>query len=276
MTDPVEKAADAAQTLPVDTVKQMMADLAAQMRSDFAKQLESVAAAVPVNQPADLSALGPVFDRLGMQIAELTDSSSVGSAPKRLAPAEVQARASAFEKMGELLSAVQAKPPAEWPIYKLVAKTQLNGKDGPRIVDPIVSVGKNEWEQVRIRHAGMPNLAMRPDNAAAMEIYKLYIRYIGGSQEANRIAPASPAWMTFDGTHVISGAGNTSARAHGREFVAEPIQIEGEDLAGATARRNSEVTEEMLVPNDPRRKEIHVLGTLSAPARVGSTSAHTV
>lgn len=274
MTD--APAAAQPQMMTAEAVAKLMAENNAAMRAEFAKQLESIAAATPVNSASDLAALGPVFDKLGMQIAELTDQNASVQV-KRLAPAEVQARHAAFEKMGELLSNVQTKPASEWPIYLLVAKTQLNGKDGPRIVDPIVAIGKNEWEQVRVRHAGIPNLAMRPgNNDIAKAVYREYIRYLGGSEAANKIAPTSPAWMTFDGTHVIMGNGTTSARAHGREFVADPIEIDGEDMAAARARNAAELTEEMMIPNDPRRKEIHVLGTLADPARVGTTSARTV
>lgn len=267
--------AEQPQMMTAEAVAKMLDEHAARMRADFAKQLESIAAATPVNSASDLAALGPVFDKLGMQIAELTDQNAQVQV-KRLAPAEKQARDAAFEKMGELLTKLQSQPSSEWPIYMLVAKTQLNGKDGPRIVDPIVAIGKNEWEQVRVRHAGIPNLAMRPANAAAKAVYREYIRYLGGSEAANKIAPAPAAWMTFEGTHVIMGNGTTSARAHGREFVADPIEIDGEDVAAARARNASELTEEMMIPNDPRRKEIHVLGTLADPARVGSTSARTV
>lgn len=268
MTEP----AAAPEMLPAAEVAKMFAE----MKADFAKQLESVGANLPQSRsPEGIAALAPAFELLGMKIAELTDQNAQVQI-KRLAPAEIQARTAAFEHMGELLSVIQQKPSSEWPIYYLTAKCQLNGKDGPRIVDPIVAIGKNEWEQVRIRHAGIPNLAMRPANEAAKAIFKQWIRYIGGSEAANRIAPTSPAWMTFDGTHVIAGNGTTSARAHGREFVADPIVIDGEDIAAQTARQNADLTEEMLVPNDPRRKEIHVLGTLADPARVGSTSARTV
>lgn len=261
----------AADMIPAADVAKMFAE----MKAEFAKQLEGMAASIPVNQPSDLTALGPVFEKLGMQIAELTDQNAQVQV-KRLPPAEIQARAAAFEKMGELLSVIQTKPASEWPIYSLVAKTQLNGKDGPRIVDPIISIGKNEWEQVRIRHAGQPNLAMRPSNDVAKAVYKQYIRHLGGSEAANKIAPQSPAWMTFDGTHVIAGAANNTARAHGREFTVDPIDIDGEDVASARLRNQSELTEEMLVPNDPRRKEIRVLGTLAPAATTGSTSARTV
>jgi hypothetical protein len=277
MTEGTEKpaATPAVQMISVEAAEKQMRELAASLTADFAKKLEVIGATVPVNQPSDLTALGPVFEKLGMQIAELTDQNAQVQI-RRLPPAEIAARAAAFEHMGELLSAIQAKPASEWPIYSLVAKTQLNGKDGPRIVDPIISIGKNEWEQVRIRHAGQPNLAMRPYNDAAKAVYKQYIRHLGGSEAANKIAPQSPAWMTFDGTHVIAGAGNNSTRAHGREFTVDPIDIDGEDVAVARARNMSELTEEMLVPNDPRRKEIHVLGTLSPAATTGSTSARTV
>lgn len=272
-----EAASPAPEMIPAADVSKMFAE----MKADFAKQLEAMAAAVPVSSPMDVSVLAPIFEKFSMTIAELTDQNAP-VATKRLPPAEIQARNAAFEKMGELISEVQKKKSSEWPVYNLVAPSQLVSKDtGPRIVPALIKVG-DDWVQTRIRHAQMPNLAMRPDktvpNNPAEAIYREYVRYLGGSASANRVAPASPAWMSEGGTVIMAvGRGaSANARAHGKEFVPEPITIDGEDLAGEIARRNAEFTEEMITPNDPRRREINILGTLAAPAITGMTSARTV
>ncbi len=46
-------------------------------------------------------------------------------------------------------------------------------------------------------------------------------------------------------------------------------------MAGEIARRNAEINSDVLIPNDPRAKEIHVLGTLAPPATTGMTKANT-
>lgn len=196
--------------------------------------------------------------------AEIVDQ---GTDRKRVAPAEQEERNAAFERMGVLIQEAQKKTSKEWPRYKLVAKVLLND----RVIDPLRRTGQNEVEQVHVRHCGIPSLGMRPVDVAATAIYKEFVRYLGGSESANSVAPSSPLWMTMKGTVLANGAPGTAA-TKGLEFGVEPILIDGEELPSAKLMQ----TTELISPTDPRAKEFNVLGTIADTAKVGQVVSHVV
>lgn len=212
--------------------------------------------------------LKEVFQEQGRAIAlanaEIADQ---GTDRKRVAPEELAARGSAFERMGTLIQAAQAGPKGSWPRYKLIAKTLLND----RVIDPLRRTGKGDIEQVHILHCGIPSLAMRPVDDAAKAIYREFVRYLGGSESANSVAPSSPVWMTMKGTILANGS-TATARGAGLEFAPEPILIEGEELPSAKALN----TTELISPTDPRAKEFNVLGTIADTAKVGQVESRVI
>lgn len=232
------------------------------MAEEFSKKVQAATSQVASPIGTDLTA---ILSTLALEIGKVSDQ---GTDRKRVAPEELTARAAAFERMGSLLTIAQAKPQSEWPRYKLVAKVLLND----RVIDPIRRMPNNEIQQVEILHRSIPSPAMRPVNESALAIYREYVRYLGGSQEANSIAPASPLWMTMKGT-VLANPATASARGHGAEFSPDPIIVDGEDISTPPGGKSSPETLELLSLNDPRRTTVPVLGTIAEPARTGETSS---
>lgn len=229
----------------------------ADMAAEFGKSLQASAARADVPNGVDLTS---ILSTLALEIGKVSDQ---GTDRKRVAPEELAARAAAFERMGTLIQAAQALPSKQWPRYKLIAKVNLND----RVIDPIRRGANNEYDQVQILHSGIPNVAMRPVDDSAKAIYREFVRYLGGSESANSVAPSSPVWMTMKGT-VLTNASTASARQLGREFSPEPIIVDGEVMPGSKVE-----TVELINQSDPRATEFNVLGTIADSAKVGQVSS---
>lgn len=199
--------------------------------------------------------------------AEVADQ---GTQRKRVPPAELEERRLAFERMGSLISQAQSLPQKDWPRYGLKAKVELAN----RVIDPYRRNAKNDIEPIEILHIGMPNVAMRPINAVAKGIFSEFIRYLGGSKEANQIAAPQPVWMTTKGT-LIAGAAPSTVKNIGGEFTPDPIVIDGEEQF-LTQMPGSQPPQSIVSTTDPRATAIPVLGSIAEPARVGSTAPRTI
>lgn len=239
--------------LPVQDTPEFKAALdavRAEVRAEFNVLLAGIKAA-PAETDADWG------ERLALGIAELTDQ---GTNRKRVAPAEMVERRNAFERMGVLLSRDwKAAPRAEWPRYRLRAKILAND----RVIDPFRRGADNETVPVSILHIGIPNLAMIPENDTAKAIMTEFVRYQGGSKEANSIAPAQPAWVTQKGTVIVGSEPSAAQRNVAHRVQGEGIYID------ADADNESRDTFEITSPTDPRATKVPVLGTITEPAQVG-------
>lgn len=230
------------------------------MAEEWSKSMQaSVATAKVEGTGVDLTS---ILSTLALEIGKVSDQ---GTDRKRVAPEELAARAAAYERMGVLLTAAQAnKDPKTWPMYKLIGKVQLND----HVIEPLRRTGKNDVEQVVIYHCSQPNVAMRPVNDSAKAVYREWVRYLGGSESANSIAPQQALWLTQKGTVLANGAPAT-ARGAGLEYTPEPIIIDGEQMPSTKLMQ----TTELISPTDPRATEFNVLGTIADTAKVGMVSS---
>lgn len=243
------------------------AELQAEMQSfkdEVLKGIQVAVAQAPApDSPKQAMDLETILSTLALRIGEVSDQ---GTQRKRVPPEELAERYKAFERMGELIAKAQGTAQKEWPRYGLKAKVEMNS----RIIDPFRRNAKNEIEPVEILHIGMPNVAMRPINAAAKAIFSEYVRYLGGSKEANQVAAPQPMWMTTKGTLIAGPAPNT-VKNIGNEFTPDPIVIDDEE-GFVNTMPGSQGPKSIVSTTDPRATEIPVLGTLAEPARVGSVS----
>ena len=209
--------------------------------------------------------MASVISTLALEIGKVSDQ---GTDRKRVAPEELVAREKAWNAMGDLLTAAQAKPQKEWPRYKLIAKIQMLD----RVIDPQQRLDDNSYGDTEILHCGIPNTAMRPINEAAKEIFRHFVRALGGSKEANQVAPVQPTWTTAKGT-VIVGASPATIKAHGHERMGEPIVIDDDASMEADIARSfpgGRPPQSIISTTDKNATRIPVLGSIAEPATVGT------
>lgn len=205
-----------------------------------------------------------ILSKLAMSIAEVSDA-GLDRPRKRVAPAEQLERDQAYQRMGTLIT--QAAASGLVPRYRLVAKVFI----GDQMIEPYQRLADKSIIPTEVFYKGQPSAAMRPVNDIAKSIWKEYIRYLGGAEEANGIAKSEPVWMTYNGLVIASPRIPPSAVEHGLSMTPEPIWADDRPAMG-TNDKAPEIEENMAI-DDPRRKKIRVLGTIAEPAvRGGSPS----
>ncbi len=180
-----------------------------------------------------------LISRLALEISTLNDQ---GNQRRRVAPEVMQARGQAHERAVKLLEKVRQEKLK--PEYFLVSKVYLN----ERFIEPFMrpQVGKPP-ERTQIQWTGMPNEAMRPVNDIAKAIYTEFMASIGSPTQMVQTADRRPIHMTYNGLVV---KGDPPAR---------------QDAAGAILPFADDL--KIQTQDDPNAPEIHVLGTVAAPAK---------
>lgn len=243
---------------PEELSKLVSEKVEAQFR-DMMKGINLAATMQPVASEADPQTAA-ILSKLAMEIGIISDQ---GTQRKRVAPEELKERANAFERMGVLLTKAQLATTLEdKPRYMVAGQLYF----GDQRIDAYQRQPNRDIIQTEIYFDGIPNTSMRPLNKLAEDIYREFIRYLGGSEAVNGVPkPVQPVWLT-NGGKVIVGT-NETAQAHGLARNPEPLTIDGGKRVGAPA-----ASVHVVSPTDPRATRVPVLGTIAPPAVVGGTT----
>jgi hypothetical protein len=137
------------------------------------------------------------FDRMAMSIATLAQQ---GSGQVYVAPAVLQARTEARERMHALIEQAMAEHrPAT---YMLTNRIQLMGEMGPEVIEPLWQDRNRVTQPTIIDWEGEPNEAMKPMNETAEAIFDAYKASIGNVETYE---PKKKIALTAKG-RVVSGA----------------------------------------------------------------------
>lgn len=209
---------------------------------------EAVAKALPDLAKAGTVGLGvdeatkAFFSQFALSVAEVADQ---GTHRKRVSPEVMARRKAAAEKCEKLIA--DARVAGLKPEYRVTAKIYFN----ERLIEPYRRGPDKSVVPQEIIWTGMPNEALRPLNKVAEDIYEAYRESVGSTEKLRSIkgshggivAPDNrPYSMTPNGLVV---KGEISPKA-----VIGPIDADGP-----------------IDNNDPNAAEVHVLGTVAAPAK---------
>lgn len=245
-TDPVAAPAPApAAAPPVDITKtpEFIAAVAAAAQQTQATMLASMSAILAASQG------GPSANTISDLTAAIVGMQDPKNTARRISPAEAAKRQAAFEAMGALISAMQAEK--QTAKYKVVSKVYLSDQ----MIEPSVSVGNGQWDDVVIYWNSMPSPGMRPLDERAEAIYEQYLVWIGGSTKNPAGVVEQPTWV--HGGILMVGTPSQTAVARGGVRQVPVMEI---DALASTVVRSS--------PDKSGATAIRVLGTVAEPARV--------
>lgn len=223
----------------------------ASMRDEILIDLQAALTKAPAAASGDETL--DLMRKVALSFAEISDQ---GTNRKRVAPEILASREAAKERMGTLILKARSLPTADRPRYKLIAKCYLK----ERLVEPFQRRPDKSVVQTEIYWTNAPNTAMRPVNDSAKAIYVEFMTWIGG-KEAIAGMVSQPLWITDKGAVLANPTASMKAVA----MAADVFDLDGEPVpAGGNG---AEEDLEFVDAADPRRPEIHVLGTVAAPAR---------
>lgn len=203
---------------------------------EIAKEFANARPAATPEADANSSAFA---DKLAMAIAQLTDQ---GTDRKRVAPEVLAKRTAERERMGKLIMAARDK--GLKPLYRALNKLYLN----ERLVEPFRRGPNNSLEPVIFGWNGVPSEYMYPMDDVAKEIFTAFLNSIGSVAD-DPSAMEKPLWATPGGL-IIQGEAPVSMKQ-------APDNLTRKFADGL----------ELKLPNDPREKEIHILGTIHPAAK---------
>lgn len=189
--------------------------------------------------------------QLALAIGEISDQ---GTSRKRIAPEILAKRAEARKRMEDMI--VRTRESGASPEYRLTNQTYLD----ERLLQPYkLNAATKKPEPVEIIWDGVPNESMLPINDVAKEIYNLFMESIGGLTTVSD--------KTHDGRSFVPDSRPFSVTAGGLTVKGE---LNRRSMVGNLADSNQPRPNDRLKvigQNDPRAEEVHVLGTVAAPAR---------
>ncbi|MEI6281978.1 MAG: hypothetical protein WCP82_04575 [Alphaproteobacteria bacterium] len=217
----------------------------------------AVAAALPaiMAKMASLRGVAPdalnsddtgLANKLAAAIGEMNDAQS---GRKRLTPDEIRTRAEGRDLLTELI--LKAKDdPENKPHYRVVAKTYLTdyviepyqNNDATKSVEPTMI----DWD-------GVPNDCLLPANDKAFAIFDAFRQAIGGETAVDADMASKldgRAYGITQGGLVVKGLSSAQRR--------DVTTLEPGSTTNVTGIRG---------PNDPRAKNVNVLGTIAEAAK---------
>lgn len=219
-----------------------------------------------------------MLQRLAHLIADVGDQGS--GRPPRLPPEVMARRENSRRRMFEALDAMRARVKAlreagkkgearkAVPRYRIMTKTCLNDV----VYEPFkMDMASRQPVPVELGWTGPPNQAMRPINEAALEIFGHYRDWIGGVDTSI----AKPGFISPKGVVILIGERYSPPVSAMQKNGFQPdfgdMQIEerdGLDESDGKPFFENEVETGYGAHGtvDPRAREVHVLGTLAAPA----------
>ena len=151
-----------------------LASQVSELRTLIEQQQKSAVASVPA--PTDMVGVKAIMEHLGMTLADIS-AQGVG-VQKPIPPEVIRGREEAHRRMISLIK--RAKRDGEMPKYRVVADVQLRfGRQGEGLVKPFWIDSDKVRQPTEIEWNGQPNMAMRPLNAVAEEIYTAFKDSIG-------------------------------------------------------------------------------------------------
>lgn len=242
-----------------------LAEATARISAQLVAEVKEIVASAKGNdaEPAmrDNSEAQSLARMIAASIAEMADQ---GTDRKRVAPEILEARAQAQKKMERLLLEVRELPKDKRPKYRLIAK--FYAKD--RVIDPFMRDPRSKQIiPTDIYFLGIPNQGMTPLNAAAKAVFSAYQGSISNGESEVPLG-TKPIWVTDNGV-IIAGTAPRTIAAHGRAI--DPLDLDEEMrlTPPAVGAGDGEPDDELGFANqdDPRAAQIHVLGTIAAPAQ---------
>lgn len=226
-----------------DAVAEAVAAALAKQNEGFEQKLAallpgnaSVGDGVPVSD-----ALTAILEKLSLNLQAVNNQ---GQRNKPLSPGEIQKREQAQERLVDLLAASRGKPQAEWPRYRLIAKTYIS----ERLIEPFYKRdSKGPAIPTEIAYTGVPNDAMVPLSDDAKAIFNTWRETTGGQTVLIPTADNRPVYVTAAGLVV---KGDPPKR---QMVAAEATSDDG-----------------LAVANDPTQPEVAVLGTVAKKARTNA------
>lgn len=195
---------------------------------------------------------------LAMEIANLSDQ---GTNRKRVSPEEMARREEAKDRMLDLI--VKARASGAKPVYRVMTEIYF----GERKILPYRTDSQTKQAVPQlIDWSGIPNTALMPMDDTAKAIYAEFLVWSDGAPKVDHQsgkgvhAIDSNMWVTLGGLVVRGGSGQRRMVGN----MGDPIAPE-ESQGSVAPQFEDEVS--ILGPNDPRAKEVRVLGTVAAPAR---------
>ena len=252
-----------------EQVAAMRSAIVAELLPSLTEQMASARATAGTLDAPAVSGDASLMRELALHIAELNDQ---GSGRKRVAPDVLQKRE---EHRADMLAKIMAaKAKGEQPWYVLITKTYLN----EILLEPFQTDPKTkEVRPTEIMWEGIPNEAMRPhpESRIANEIFEQFLGWIGGITGATtrgkngrgmdadlRDVGVTPNGMVVRGMSQAQKRtmGNLADSNNGRaQDVAVPGQAAPAPLYGEGLKVHS--------PNDPRAREVRVLGSVHPAAQ---------
>lgn len=227
--------------------------LAAGIAAAMPQMIEGLRAQIQIAQGATGS--GDQDDpirRLAMAMADMADQ---GTGRVRIAPDELTKRNKALEAMGNLL--MEAHAAGDIPEYELLDKIVV----ADRLVQPFQDVDGVATPTV-IEWSGPPGPVMRPVNLIAKKIFEQYVIYIGGLPDTVNGLDKNPKWVTLGKVTV-----KTSANARFREPPRRQVGNFADSNVGEAFSPEPEGPHfEVKRPQDPRSREVNILGTVAKAA----------
>lgn len=286
------KGEDAPASAPIDVTQTpefqaaLQREVAKAVSANFDAFRDQVKAAAPDLTPNSLAGMGAdgmqaMFRQLALAIAEVSDQ-GVGMGQKvRIAPEVLAKRDQAKVRMIDAITATRARIKGlretgrredamrATPRYRAMAKLYLN----ERLINPFrIDPATRMPVPVEFYWDGAPGDAMRPLNEAALEIFGHYRDWIGGIDAGK----AAEAWMTANGLVIAVGSRPIPQTAALRNSVRPDfgdVQLQSnEEFADKGFGDMLSVDEGPMSASDPRRTEMHILGTLAAPAKQNGPS----
>lgn len=245
-------------------------------KAAVAAAVREALAAERASQPQSQGGVPDFLAAMKMLANEITNSTKEAlNSEKRqrgeavpLSADEEHARTDARQHMGKLIMAAR-KPGAETPLYRVMAPLWLN----ENLIMPYQRVAKEADPQpVRIRFTGEPNLQMLPVNETAKKIYSFYLRYLGGTGAINEVVNQFGISLTRQPDQWISERGRLTTVAPSssdRSMVhidADPLDL----TAYETPATGADDAMRIMTSDDPRQREMAVLGSVHEPARRGN------
>ena len=191
-----------------------------------------------------------LLSQLAVGIAELSFQGSGRARP--LAPDVIAKRAAADKKCRELLRLAVER--GDKPEYRVMSKIYFS----ERLIEPFRREGGRNGEVVaqEIIWTGMPNDSLWPVNKVAEEIYSLYRESVGAPPRLNK--------MTYKDGH--GGVGVVAMDNRSLSMTPGGLVVKGETNPHQVIGP-SKSADEFSDNNDPNAPEVHILGTIAAPAR---------
>lgn len=145
---------------------------------------------------------GQMIDRLAIALGRMMGQNGIGQ--NYVDPAIIAHRQDAARRLRDLLLELRAAK--DEPSWRLIEPVHMSlGRDGYALIEPLFrDPATHRTEQTEIGSYAVPNLGMRPANAAATRVWALFTESIGHNTEADEV-DLSEYTLTESGATIRKG-----------------------------------------------------------------------